>query len=374
MSVRVFGLAVALVCCLATLTVGPTTPAQAATSAVSACGATSILADRYRTDRAAGLLALMNKKRAAHGVAPLKIDRSHWVNAMWTAAKMSIQETKTLPSTCSSPDTLVRFGAAHSGMTYDAILRGVFYGDSDRFLHPGYRSVGIGVVEGTYADEAVVSLGVNTPTEIVDNKPPIARSDSLTVSASGSTVMIPALENDSDPEGEFITILEAHGRNDEGIFVPFGKNDVISYKPTSGFQGTDTITYTLADLFGATSTGTVTVTVGSGTSGGTGGGKPAVHPKKLLVVVIGAPGSRVLRNNLRGMYVMLDATSNRLGVATLKVMQGKRVLGKGRAKVTRTGAAVRVTTIFPRAKMKPGRYTLVTTYLGKTSRLIFRVV
>jgi hypothetical protein len=89
------------------------------------------------------------------------------------------------------------------------------------------------------------------------NKAPIANADSAQV-VNNTSVAVSVLANDSDPEADPIG-LTAVTQGANGL-VTFTKTTA-SYKPNSGFVGTDTFTYTISDNFGATATATVTVNV-----------------------------------------------------------------------------------------------------------------
>ncbi len=90
------------------------------------------------------------------------------------------------------------------------------------------------------------------------NTAPIALDDAATVEAGGS-VTLDVLANDSDPDGDPLTIvrlgLPAHGR------VGIEGDQRLTYVPEAGFVGTDEFTYTVRDPRGAEASATVTVTV-----------------------------------------------------------------------------------------------------------------
>lgn len=88
-----------------------------------------------------------------------------------------------------------------------------------------------------------------------DNNPPVAVDDNVTVDGA---VVIDVLANDSDPDGDTITIVSVT-QPANGSVVNNG--DSVIYTPNPGFAGTDTFTYTIQDSDGNTSTATVTVTV-----------------------------------------------------------------------------------------------------------------
>jgi uncharacterized delta-60 repeat protein len=119
------------------------------------------------------------------------------------------------------------------------------------------------------------------------NLMPTAYADSV-ATAYQTPVDINALANDSDPEGDVLTLMgassPAHGTAQ--IVVTSG-GQRIRYTPAAGFFGSDTFTYHISDGFGGSAIGTVTITVAA---------KP--RGKKTIsggaaVIGAGAPGSGV---------------------------------------------------------------------------------
>jgi hypothetical protein len=88
------------------------------------------------------------------------------------------------------------------------------------------------------------------------NLPPIAVDDNVMMDA-GSTTTIDAINNDSDPDGDAIRIIDA--TVDQGSVTIV--NGQIVYTPPTGFVGIATITYTIADEEGLISIAQITVTV-----------------------------------------------------------------------------------------------------------------
>ena len=94
------------------------------------------------------------------------------------------------------------------------------------------------------------------------NSPPVAVNDfyktemntQLTVAAPG------VLENDSDPEGNML--LSAKLTDPANGMVVMGTDGKFIYVPKNDFTGTDSFTYTVYDGIDASSTATVTITVG----------------------------------------------------------------------------------------------------------------
>lgn len=115
----------------------------------------------------------------------------------------------------------------------------------------------------TISDGQVPTPGTATGTvtvTVVGNRPPIANPDSATVAEDG-TVTISVRANDTDPEGQPLTII-AVTQGTNGTVTTNGAT--VTYKPALNFNGGDSFTYTISD--GQTPTpgtaiGTVTMTV-----------------------------------------------------------------------------------------------------------------
>ena len=90
------------------------------------------------------------------------------------------------------------------------------------------------------------------------NGPPVAVNDAITLEEDSANAVIDILVNDSDPDGDSLTVIETT-EPQNGTVVNNGTNVV--YTPNTGFFGTDTFTYTIGDGSGLTDTATVTVTV-----------------------------------------------------------------------------------------------------------------
>jgi hypothetical protein len=92
----------------------------------------------------------------------------------------------------------------------------------------------------------------------VTNQNPVAVDDTATA-MTGVPVTINVLANDSDPDGDSLTVT---GVSDppNGTATRNADNTV-TYRSDCGFQGFDTFTYTISDGAGGTDTGMVTVRV-----------------------------------------------------------------------------------------------------------------
>ena len=93
----------------------------------------------------------------------------------------------------------------------------------------------------------------------ISNRAPLAQDDASST-AEGTAVTVDVLANDSDPDGDALSIT--------AVTVPQNGTAVVTdaavrYTPAASFSGTDTFTYTVDDGSGSTATATVTVVVGS---------------------------------------------------------------------------------------------------------------
>ena len=71
---------------------------------------------------------------------------------------------------------------------------------------------------------------------------------------------IDVLANDSDPDGDVLTVL-SFTQPANGVVTFSGVPGVLHYRANVGFCGLDTFTYTVSDGRGGTATATVTVNV-----------------------------------------------------------------------------------------------------------------
>ena len=115
--------------------------------------------------------------------------------------------------------------------------------------YPSY--FGCGVID---ADGAVLGLTPPPP-----NAAPVATDDTATTDA-GVPVSVAVVANDTDPDGDPLTVTAVGLAADGATAIEAGGTSV-RYTPAPGFAGIDTFGYTVADGHGGTDTGTVTVTV-----------------------------------------------------------------------------------------------------------------
>ncbi len=102
-------------------------------------------------------------------------------------------------------------------------------------------------------DTATVNVEV-----VQANRPPVANDNQFEVERDSVDNVFDVLANDSDPDGDPLTIVEV-SQPDNGEAVISG--DVILYTPTPGFVGADSFTYTIDDGFGGQASATVSIQV-----------------------------------------------------------------------------------------------------------------
>jgi len=89
------------------------------------------------------------------------------------------------------------------------------------------------------------------------NRAPLAEDDTATAARNSSEVFIDVLANDSDPDGDPLTVASV---NQPVSGTAINNGDFVTYVPGAGFQGEDSFSYTVSD--GAdTATATVTVVI-----------------------------------------------------------------------------------------------------------------
>ena len=119
------------------------------------------------------------------------------------------------------------------------------------------------------SSQATVTITV-TPQVTVNNVAPVAQDDTATTTsltnAVGQPVTIDVLANDSDADGDSLTITSITPPSNGTASIVNGQ---VIYTPATGFVGTDTFTYTISDGNGHTTTATVSVVVSAATGNNT---------------------------------------------------------------------------------------------------------
>ncbi len=106
-------------------------------------------------------------------------------------------------------------------------------------------------------------FATTTVTVGVPNGAPVANSDTATVATNGS-VTIPVTGNDTDPDGDPLTVTAATDEPPPDGTVVVNPDGTVTYTPNPGFAGSDAFTYTVSDGHGGTATAAVTITVDNG--------------------------------------------------------------------------------------------------------------
>jgi len=102
-------------------------------------------------------------------------------------------------------------------------------------------------------DTATVTITVNGV-----NDPPVAVNDDA-ITKKDTSVIIDVLSNDSDPDvGDLLTVNSVTQGTNGSVF---NNGSYVTYTPATGFNGTDSFSYTVSDGNGGTNTATVNVTV-----------------------------------------------------------------------------------------------------------------
>src|SRR6185503_11184757 len=121
---------------------------------------------------------------------------------------------------------------------------------------PATNFVGTATIGYTITDGGSTASALITVTVTGVNDPPIARND-FTNTVEDVAVTIQALINDSDVDGDTLTITSVSPTN--GTASISGTNVV--FTPATNFLGTATIGYSISDGNGGTASALITVTV-----------------------------------------------------------------------------------------------------------------
>ncbi|MBH0060067.1 tandem-95 repeat protein [Pseudoalteromonas sp. NZS71] len=123
---------------------------------------------------------------------------------------------------------------------------------------PAADSNGFATVTYTVSDN---NGGTNTATVTITitavNDAPVANNDTATMAEDAAPILINVLANDSDEDGDSLTISAASA--DIGSVSVVGNQ--IQYTPAADSNGLATVTYTVSDNNGGTNTATVAITI-----------------------------------------------------------------------------------------------------------------
>jgi hypothetical protein len=108
-------------------------------------------------------------------------------------------------------------------------------------------------------DTSSASVTINVVEAL--NRAPVAGDDTATTRRN-ERVTIHVLRNDTDPDGDSLRVTSATSPRTGTVTINRGRT--ITYRPQSGFTGTDSFTYTVDDGKGGTDEATVLITVRAG--------------------------------------------------------------------------------------------------------------
>lgn len=171
--------------------------------------------------------------------------------------------TEDIPLNIAAPGVLGNDGGATSAVLATPPVSGsvVLNGDGSYVYTPNANFHGVDSF--TYeAFSGLVSLGTTTVSLTISPMadPPIAVNDTAVVTVGG-TVTIQVRGNDSDPDGDTITIVSVTQGAKGTVTIVGG---AVVYRPNLNSAGIDTFTYTISDGVNvATASVTVTLTPGS---------------------------------------------------------------------------------------------------------------
>ncbi len=119
----------------------------------------------------------------------------------------------------------------------------------------GFYNIGVTAASGSYSTTGTVTYVVDSP--VTTNSAPVAKNDSAST-LENTAVTIYVLSNDSDPDGDALTISSVSGVNGS---ARINSNGSITFTPASGFSGTETFSYSISDGKGGNASATVSVSV-----------------------------------------------------------------------------------------------------------------
>jgi len=124
---------------------------------------------------------------------------------------------------------------------------------------PNSNFFGTDIFTYTLADASGrTSTATVTVTVVNVQDPPVANSSSGNTPEDTTLPNIAVLANDSDPDGDMLTVTTATAPNGTVVINPDG---TVDYTPNPGFNGTDTISYSISDGNGGTASSTVLINV-----------------------------------------------------------------------------------------------------------------
>ncbi|MCH8830380.1 MAG: cadherin-like domain-containing protein, partial [Planctomycetes bacterium] len=177
------------------------------------------------------------------GIVSIDVDKALYGANLDILAKLYDSDGNLIATSNPSASLNAGFSLSLTAGTYTITIEGTGTGDGSTG-YTDYASLGNYWISGTVA--------ASTP-----NQDPTAQNDSVSTDEDNA-VLIDVMANDSDPDGNALTIVSVTNGSNGSVVIVNGK---IRYTPNANFFGTDTFTYTVGDGNGGTNTATVTVTV-----------------------------------------------------------------------------------------------------------------
>lgn len=124
---------------------------------------------------------------------------------------------------------------------------------------PNPNAFGTDLITYTIRDAAGATdtASVSVTIQPVNDSPDALNDTGAT--REGASVLVPVLSNDTDVEGQALSVLNYSTPPNGALLRQTG--DALRYTPNPNFNGTDSFTYTVSDGNGGTDTATVTITV-----------------------------------------------------------------------------------------------------------------
>ncbi len=181
------------------------------------------------------------------------------------SASLSVGETLTVDVLANDTDpdgddadlTVVAISVSNSDLTVTD------NGDGTINITALTGSLGLSTIEYTVADAdgatATGSVTVTVTDIGTSNNAPVAADDAFFTTINASTT-INLLSNDSDPDGDVITLVSVDTAGSLGTVIDINADGTVTYVPPADWCGVDTFTYSITDGT-EQSTATVTITV-----------------------------------------------------------------------------------------------------------------
>ena len=193
---------------------------------------------------------------------------------------------------------------------------------------------GVEVIRYTASDGPNNQSGILTVTVTPVNDPPVVVNDVLSLYSTTSVINIDVLGNDTDPEGQNLTLTQVV-KDQSGTVSINADNKSVDYTPSLGFTGDEVITYTVSDgaLLNNSSTGTLTITVLNNSVPVSSSQTYKVEPNKDKSIVL--DGTDADGDPLK--YIIVNAPSNS---GTLKDPNNNNVIIQSGSTISNNGNTV----------------------------------